>query len=76
MGEIPAPLPLIQQKYSLEPDMIFGWKPKVTKTSPIPLDFNLNPLPSCKDSPDDKFPIIYHGYRPKNSHTMHKLQVL
>ena len=72
MGEIPAPLPLIQQKYSLEPDMIFGWKPKVTKTSPIPLDFNLNPLPSCKDSPDDKFPIIYHGYRPKNSHTMHK----
>lgn len=73
MEEIPAPLPLIQKKYSLEPDMIFGWKPKIPKSSPIPLDFNLNPLPSCKDNPDQKFPIIYHGYRPPNSHIMHKL---
>lgn len=72
MEEIPAPLPLIQKKYSLEPDMIFGWKPKIPKSSPIPLDFSLNPLPTCKEIPDQKLPVIYHGYRPQNSHIMHK----
>jgi cytosolic carboxypeptidase protein 2/3 len=72
MEEISAPLPLIQKKYSLEPDMIFGWRPKTFHTNPIPLNFRLNPLPSCKDCPEDKFPIIYHGYRPQNSYTMHR----
>ena len=72
MEEFSAPLPLIQKKYSLEPDMIFGWKPKVPKSSPIPLDFGLNPLPVTKDQSDQKFPVVYLGYRPPNSHSMHK----
>lgn len=72
MDGISAPLPLIQKKYSLEPDMIFGWKPKVPKSTPIPLDFGLNPLPVSKDQNDQKFPVIYIGYRPQNSHSMHK----
>ena len=35
------PLPLIKEGISLEPDMIFGWKPQVECTSPpIPLYFD------------------------------------
>ena len=67
-----APLPLIQKKYSVAPDMIFGWSPKVPKSSPIPLDFGLNPLPVQRDPSDQKSPVVYLGYRPQNSHSMHK----
>jgi hypothetical protein len=31
---------LISKNYSLEPDMISGWKPKIKVVGPIPLNFD------------------------------------
>jgi len=36
---LPAGLPLINQRYSMKADMLFGWQPKYTPTLPVPLKF-------------------------------------
>jgi hypothetical protein len=54
--------------HSLEPDMVFGWRPKLP-SCPLPLTY-ANPytdallahLPS-----DDRFKLVYLGPRPSNS---------
>ncbi|CAG9325818.1 unnamed protein product [Blepharisma stoltei] len=73
-SEFPAALPLVQKNYSLEPDMIFGWKPKtLTNGGPIPLYFHYNNLPVLTDiQTNTKSEVIYHGYRPRDTFAMHK----
>ena len=72
---IPQGLPLVSSGYSLKPDMMFGWKPKFERVSgaPIPLYYDFEEF----DDPVNKLtgdylPILYYGYRPKDSLIMHK----
>ncbi|CAG9314670.1 unnamed protein product [Blepharisma stoltei] len=53
-------LPLAQSGHSLEPDMIFGWRPNsLLQNSPVPLSFNFDKIPT-KDA-------IFYGFRPEDS---------
>lgn len=69
---LPESLPLVTPTYSLEPDMIFGWRPKnLINSGPIPLIFDcdfpdtFNLLINKTNKP------IYNGPRPKDSFTIH-----
>ena len=65
--------PLTGYGYSLLPDMLFGWQPKLVHGGPIPLIFNKAELPvtrNCLTAEDN--PIVYHGFRPKDSLVMHR----
>lgn len=58
------PLPLITEKYSLEPDMIFGWRPtQLKQKAPIPLKFR----PTQKRSRE-----IYNAPHPFDSFVLHQ----
>lgn len=65
MEEVPRrPLPLITEKYSLEPDMIFGWRPtQLKQKAPIPLKF----CPTQKKSRE-----IYNAPHPFDSFVLHQ----
>jgi hypothetical protein len=69
-----ASVPLINEEYSIAPDMMFGWRPKnMGVGSPIPLNFAMEEAPVCENlSTGAEFLTIYHGYRPKDSLVMHK----
>ncbi len=70
-------MPLVKSGYSIDPDMKFGWKPTALEMSvPIPLYFDheedyldISPLDRVTHK---KFPVIYYGFRPKDSLVMHK----
>ena len=74
-------VPLPKEKYSLEPDMVFGWKPKFTNGAPIPLKYTDNALDELLSeyysNPDwfrnhKQMKVVYHGFRPCDSFRMHK----
>ena len=80
---VPPILPLIKEQYSLEPDMMFGWAPKITHGAPIPLLFDdrfmdilLSHIKEKHKSPTidySKYEIIYHGFRPRDTFSLHEL---
>lgn len=58
-------IPLVQSGISLEPDMLFGWKPKaITSGGPIPINFTMESFPTKG--------CIYYGYRPEDSIELHE----
>ena len=67
---------MVESGYSLAPDMKFGWKPTPLEISvPIPLFFD-HEENLLDNTPIDwltrkKLPIIYYGFRPKDSVVMH-----
>lgn len=64
-SEIIPFIPLVQSGISLEPDMLFGWKPKTTTTGgPIPINFTMESIPTKG--------CIYYGYRPEDSIDLHE----
>lgn len=71
---LPRSLPLVEQEYSLEPDMLFGWKPKAPSSNgPIPLNFGLRELPAAVNFATElPYPVIYNGFRPTDSINMHR----
>lgn len=74
MEDLPSVLPLFDKDYSLEPDMIFGWKPELgPQTAPIPLKFKSN-LPVAYDVQSKKpYKTIFYGFRPYDSYILNKL---
>lgn len=65
--------PLTGYGYSLLPDMLFGWQPKLVHGGPIPLIFNKAELPvtrNCVTGEDNL--VVFHGFRPKDSLVMHR----
>lgn len=62
--EIFEPNPLVSKGYSLEADMLSGWRPPKYK-EPYPMsymnDFEYNPKKNC----------VYSGYRPSDSFIIH-----
>ena len=72
--ESPAlpPLPLSGFQHSLVPDMVLGWRPRLTG-GPIPLLFNCSSLPTSL-SPITKreYPTVFYGFRPCDSQEMHE----
>ncbi len=66
------------KNYSMEPDMIFGWKPKFVSQMPVPLKF-FSPMVDelverlSKTNQSGSFPeLIYSGFRPDNSFLLHE----
>lgn len=64
------PINFLQQSYPLEPDMMFGWRPKLP-LSPVPLsyrnsyvDWLVQHLNSCSSS---RYRLAYLGVRRSNS---------
>jgi hypothetical protein len=58
-------IPLAHSGISLEPDMLFGWRPKsLLSGGPIPFSFTADIIP-CKNS-------IFYGYRPEDSLELHE----
>jgi hypothetical protein len=37
---LPVGMPVLDKTYSLEPDMVFGWKPTTNRPLPLPLRFS------------------------------------
>lgn len=67
---LPSALPLPTKAYSLETDMLLGWRPKFIK-SPIPLNFYDD---SYSDITKKKPHLtIFKGYRAKDSFIFHQL---
>lgn len=58
-------IPLVQSGISLEPDMLFGWRPKsLIHGGPIPLNFTMDTIPTRN--------CIYYGFRPEDSLELHE----
>jgi hypothetical protein len=65
---LPLAVPLPKRGYSLEADMLLGWRPKFIKT-PILLYYNDE---LYIDLYKKSCPIVYQGYRPKDSFVFHQ----
>ncbi|CAG9329613.1 unnamed protein product [Blepharisma stoltei] len=58
--EIIPHIPLAESGHSLEPDMMFGWRPNsLLQNGPIPLSFTYDRIPAQN--------AIFNGYRPEDS---------
>lgn len=69
----PPSIPLSGFTHSLVPDMAFGWRPKLVHGGPIPLLFNKCELPvSIDPMTQEEFPVLYHGFRPRDTMVMHQ----
>lgn len=77
------PLPSGSEKYSLDADQLFGWKPKHVGKVPVPLCFDSLLLEDIieffyNDNGDEKdlgqkFPeLVYQGFRPETSFILHQ----
>lgn len=73
-------LPLSNEKYSLLPDMFFGWKPKMNFGAPIPLTYSsyrLDEILRAYYANPEYYnnqkgtKIVYHGFFPVDSFRMH-----
>jgi hypothetical protein len=64
---LPQALPLPSKTYSLDCDMLFGWRPKFIK-SPLPLAF---PSDSYKASIPSPNTTIFKSYKAQNSFSVH-----
>lgn len=65
-SEIIPFIPLVQSGISLEPDMLFGWKPKtLINGGPIPINFTMESIPTKG--------CIYYGFRPEDSLELHEM---
>lgn len=70
----PPSIPLSGFTHSLVPDMAFGWRPKLVHGGPIPLLFNKCELPVSIDlMTQEEFPVLYHGFRPRDTMVMHQV---
>ena len=70
-------LPLMKQGYSLQADMMFGWKPKIKPVTnlSIPLKFDLMDQYYDEDSFIQSYlalPEIFRGSRPNDTLELHK----
>ena len=65
---LPLAVPLPKRGYSLEADMLLGWRPKFIKT-PIMLYYNDE---LYIDLFKKSCPIVYTGYRPRDSFIFHQ----
>lgn len=64
-AEVIPCIPLAHSGISLEPDMLFGWRPKnLLNGGPIPLSFTAEIIPSKN--------CIFYGYRPEDSLEFHE----
>ena len=59
-------IPLQGFGHSLVPDMVFGWRPKLSG-GPIPLIFDKRELQVQEEGK-----TIYHGFRPRDSRVLHE----
>ncbi|KAL4481481.1 hypothetical protein ABPG74_007570 [Tetrahymena malaccensis] len=72
------PPPLIDQQYSLVPDMIAGWRPKFSNDKalppPIPLSFDDENLDYIIEKllKTQRYTVLYLGFRPKTSYDIHR----
>lgn len=64
---------ILEQQYSLEPDMATGWMPKLP-SCPIPLTYQNTLIQAVllKIDRDPRYQIIYRGPRNTNSVQLHK----
>jgi hypothetical protein len=62
------------ENHSLEPDMIFGWKPKnLEQGGPIPLSFDKDYLPVRKvPYSNAEYVTIFNGFWPKDTLVLHR----
>ena len=68
---LPLAHPLVSTGYSLEPDMMFGWRPTALGRLPIELTYNNSmPAPPNPATQQPHAPV-YRGYRPADSYTIH-----
>jgi predicted MPP superfamily phosphohydrolase len=65
-GQLPSALPLVNKGYSLEADMLTGWRPPNIK-NPYPLYYD-----SDFDYPSSKT-CVYSGYKPEDSFEFHSV---
>ncbi|CAG9325902.1 unnamed protein product [Blepharisma stoltei] len=66
---IPEANPLVPKGYSLEADMLLGWRPKNIR-QPIEINFPLN-FPTWKKA-EKGYKKVYSGYRPSDSYSFHR----
>lgn len=62
------------KQFSMEPDMVFGWRPRQTIVAPIPLNYINHPLDRIlkhllNSSPEA---IVYLGFQPDDSFELHE----
>lgn len=70
---VPQSYPLAQGELSLIPDILMGWRPKFDKAGPVPLNFNLQQLPSARHSVrGTDLPCVFHGFRPRDTIVLHR----
>ena len=67
-------MPLIHSGVSMEPDMKFGWKPKIDISgAPIPLYYDFEPFEiPVNPLTHEEYEPLYLGTRPKHSIEVHK----
>ena len=67
--QLPPSIPILEKAYSLEPDMMFGWVPKLKFKGPIPLYFNHSIIDNIAEEiiASSHYKLVYLGYRPNNS---------
>ncbi|CAG9331274.1 unnamed protein product [Blepharisma stoltei] len=62
---LPDCIPLVKSGHSLEPDMLFGWRPtSILQNGPIPLCFTLDKISTQT--------AIFYGFRPQDSLELHE----
>ncbi|EAR82912.1 zinc carboxypeptidase family protein (macronuclear) [Tetrahymena thermophila SB210] len=73
------PQPIIDKPYSLEPDMLFGWVPKIHFNGPIPLNFKnstidkiIRELGASTSMYYNQYKLCYIGFRPYTSLQLHQ----
>ena len=66
------PKPIAKGNYSLESDMLLGWRPKNLQHSPISLNFDLEFPASVDFFSKAPNPTVYYGYLPPDSFSLHK----
>lgn len=69
---LPKPIPIAQKPYSLEPDMIFGWTPKLHFNGPIKLTFTHSLVDAVVAHFLPTPQLAYLGFRPSDSIRLHK----
>jgi len=69
-AQLTTPINFLQHSYPLEPDMIFGWRPKLP-LSPVPLSYRNNYVEwvvgHLNSFAPAKYRLVYLGSRPTNS---------
>jgi hypothetical protein len=68
---LPPANDLISKRYSLEPDMATGWRPKAKVVGPVPLNFEQLLVDQIAAETSRK--LVFLGFRPTDTFSMHKV---